>query len=196
MAPDGAKLKALKAWGLPRSPSPVANTLALMEVDAEAGERPKPKFSIYDFVKDARVAELPIHERNTKLDDYCPQWTADGRYLYYVDVEMEQAADGRRGRPKSFTRVWDVKQNKEVAKLPDFFAIGPCGGSTSMVLAKPRRGGGGMFLHDATTGSDASLAAGVELLPLSTTGKYVIYARKSGEGEMTVCRAEIKAGSK
>lgn len=211
---DKIKLKALKTWGLPRSPSPTGSTLALVELHQPPEGRPVPKSVLYDFVKDTRVGELPIHERNAySLKDHAPQWTADGRYLYYVDGEM--VPDGEGTRHGLFSRVWDTKQNKQVAKISDFVvvgprggsttricacmitfkvAVGPCGGSTTMVLTK--REGGGVFFHDAKTGKEEALATEAGIHPISVTGKYLIYVRKNEKGDQIVCRAQIKAGSK
>ncbi len=51
-------------------------------------ERGRPqRLVLHDIQADREIAELPVHERNSKLDDWETQWTADGRYLYYYDVE-------------------------------------------------------------------------------------------------------------
>ncbi len=188
------KPKALASWGLPRTPRPGANVLAWAEIVMPPdGGRPLAKFALYDYAKDAKVADLPLHERNTSLDDYTPQWTADGRYLYYVDVEMEPTAEGGTRR-KLFRRVWDAKSNREAGKLSDRMVVGPCGGPTTMVLTRRE---GGAFLHDAATGREQPLTgppgARTAIRPLSTTGKYLLYVRTPPEGKPLLCRAEIRA---
>jgi hypothetical protein len=190
---DTLKPRALKTWGLPRTARPGGNTLALAKIILPPdGGRPTPKFVLYDYVKDAKVAEFPIHERNVSLNDVTPQWTADGRYLYYVDQEMEPAGEGERPRRKRFTSVWDVKQNKEVARLSDSIAIGPCGGTTTMVLLGKPSAAAPALLHDARTGKVQPLTHSTAIYPISTTGKYVIYDRRDGRGKHVICRAEIR----
>ncbi|MGB2820919.1 MAG: hypothetical protein WBF17_08060 [Phycisphaerae bacterium] len=184
------KPKALATWGLPLAPRPGGNTLVLAEVIVPPdGGPPVPKLVLYDFVKDAKVADLPVHERNRPLGSFAPQWTADGRYLYYPDAEREPAGEEGRTERKLFTRVWDAQESKEVARLSDCMPIGPCGGATMMVLSKGDSASA--LLHDARTGKEQPLSDSTAIHPISTTGKYLIYDRKDGRGEHVVCRAEI-----
>ncbi len=176
--------KALASWGLPLAPRPADTTAALGEIVVPPdGGLPRPKLVLYDYLKDAKAVDLPIHERNASLGPFVPQWTADGRYLYCTDMR------GTGG----LTQVWDVQEGKEVARLSDCLAIGPCGGPTTMVLSKPLRGQVGL-LHDARTGSQEPLSDSTAIHPISTTGKYLLYDRKNDRGDHVLCRAEIQAG--
>jgi len=189
------KPKALATWGLPLAPRPGGNTLVLAELIVPPdGGPPAPKLVLYDFVKDAKVADLPVLESNRPLGTSAPQWTADGRYLYYPDAEREPAGQQGRTERKLFTRVWDARQRKEVARLSGCLPIGPCGGKTAMVLSK---GGDAApaLLHDAATGKQQPLKAPTPIHPISTSGKYLVYDRKDDQGNHVVCRAEIRTAA-
>ena len=60
----------------------------------QAPERGPQRLVLYDLKADKEISELPIHQRNAKLDDCETQWTADGRYLYYYDWIVLKPGEG------------------------------------------------------------------------------------------------------
>ncbi len=186
---DQIKLKELAVLGVPRSTCPTADVVPLLlppKRDAE-GRRGKWEFVLYDLANDKIAAKLPIHERNTYLDDCNPQWTADGRYLYYVDVKM---VEGRRA-PVRLTRIWDRKEGKLAGEIEEAVAVGPGPTKTTMVLWVRRMGS--LKIHDAASGKTWKLASNQPIDPASVTSKYILYVRSKGQ-ERTLCRARIALG--
>ena len=189
---DKIDLKPLNQWGLPRTPCPTADLMPLL-LPPERDGPSKAGFVLYDLKADAVKFKLLANERGTKLDDYNPQWTADGRCLYYVDMKEEGDGDSR--TRKMFTRVWDVKENKEAGLVDAAVAIGPGPGKTSMVLTAIRSSGPEqrqVLLHDAARSVTWSLAAG-SIRPISTQAGRLVYVRMGDDGTETVCVAEIIA---
>lgn len=73
--------------------------------------------------------DLPVHNRNSGLDDRTSQWSSDGSYMFYMDMK-----DDSSGNPKVVTRVWDVKSNKEKAIIPDALCLGPGPSNNLMIM--------------------------------------------------------------
>jgi hypothetical protein len=189
---DKIDLKPLNQWGLPRSPCPTADLMPLLLPPKRDGPGDMGVL-LYDLKADAAKYKLFLNERGTKMDDYNPQWTADGRYLYYVDMK-EEGDDESRTR-KMFTRVWNVKENKEAGIVDGAVAIGPGPRKTSMVLTAIRSGGPEqrqVLLHDAARSVTWPLADG-RIRPISTQAGRLVYVRMGDDGTETVCVAEIVA---
>jgi len=143
-------------------------------------ERPPMRLILWDLEADQELAEIPTHPRNTGLDDWEPQWTANGRYLYYMDVD-EVPAEGEADRLtyRSVTRIWDRQAGKLAGTVSDAQPVGP-GPGQLMVLAK--RSSGGFLLHDAASGKEYPLGDASEKLIHAYGGK-VIYAQESDDSE-------------
>lgn len=143
-------------------------------------ERPPIRLVLWDLKADRQVAEVPTHPRNGELDDRETQWTANGRYLYYVDVD-EVPADGEADRPtyRSVTRIWDRQAGKLAGMVSDVMPVGP-GPGQLMVLAK--RSSGGFLLHDAASGTEYPLGDASEKLIHAYGGK-VIYAQEGDDSD-------------
>ena len=145
-------------------------------------QRPPIRLVLWDLKADKELVHVPTHPRNSKLDDLETQWTSNGRYLYYVDVD-EVAAEGQADRPtyRSVTRVWDRQANKPAGTIRDTTPLGPGPGESTMVLAeRPRDASGGFILHDAATGKDYPIGD-VAKKPIHVSGKKVIYAEKCAD---------------
>ena len=174
--------KALTSWGIPMAPRPGAPTCVFGLIAPSDGEASL-KLFLYDYVRDARTVGQPFPDWTAsplQSPDICVlQWTANGRYLYLTDWK----------KPTT-TYVWDVQEGKQVARLPECLAIGPCGGPTTMVLSRSLRA----VLHDARSNSQEPLSGSTAIHPISTAGKYLLYDRKDERGSHIVCRAEIKVG--
>ena len=188
---DKIDLKASSCWGLPRSVCPTADVLPLVVLPSRetAGERPRMTFVAFDLNSDKILCTLPTHERNTKLDDYNPQWTADGRLLYYVDVEMTPA-NGAAGR-KTFTRIWDRISRKVVGRVEKAFAIGPVATKTAMLLASRESGSNELVVHDHAAGKQWKLP-GPAVQPINVQGKYILYVSSDKNNKKTLYRARVQ----
>ncbi len=180
MRTEKASPKVHHIWGLPRGVCPAADVLSLLlPPDRNAGRREN--LVLYDLKADKQIAKLPTHEKNTKLDDYNPQWTGDGRYLYYVDMKDDAAGGPDNPKTKPITRIWDRKTNKEGGIVDSAIPIGPGPGKTTMVLGKPLKGvmtPKGYILHDAATGKSWPLCDNFKRV-ITAQGKYVIYVKKT-----------------
>ena len=186
------KLRQLGKWGLPRGVCPTAQVLAMLTPPNGVFPPSRYKFVLYDLKADKQITEMPTHEKCNMLSQYCPQWTADGRYLYYADVKLEMI-DGRQER-KYLTRIWDRTKGREAGIVPDVVPIGPGPGKSTMVVAKDR-GRGQMSLHDAATGDSHTLGKET-MTAIAAEGKYLLYADKPADGKSGIYMAEIVAAKK
>jgi len=167
---------------------------------AEAEYRPQ-RLTLYDLAADKEIAELPVHEKNSALDDIETQWTPDGRYLYYHDVEpfMRDTVEGPKERLRQLSRIWDRIAGKPANVVKETRPVGPGPAPSTMVLAvrtNPEPGEerpGGFFLHDARTGKQYPLGDDTMYL-IHAWGKRVLYAKKAPDGTEAVYLAEIDMG--
>ncbi|MBT3199813.1 MAG: hypothetical protein HN350_07845, partial [Phycisphaerales bacterium] len=104
---DKIKFKKIGIMGMPRTPCPVGGILPILLPPGEnkAPGAQKSDFVVYDMKADKMIASPPISSAS-RLDDYNPQWTGDGRYLYYMDSERDVQPDGSIHH-KRIMRVWD-----------------------------------------------------------------------------------------
>jgi hypothetical protein len=193
------KLRQLCLWGLPRGACPTADVMAVLLPPTAAqrseGKRPKPKMVLLDLVKDKVLASVPLREKNTKLDDYCPQWTGDGRYFYYVGVDREPGADGQM-RSKTESRIWDRVKRQSASEVPAMVPVGPGPTATTMVLSPYSvTSGGSPVVHDAKADTMRTIDAPAIRL-IASQGKYIVYAKKGDDGKETVCRGKISLPTK
>lgn len=193
------KLRQFCLWGLPRGACPTADVMAvLLPPTAEqraAGRRPKPKMVLFSMAKNEILATLPLHEGNTKADDFCPQWTGDGRYLYYLDKEQEPADDGRT-RIKIESRIWDRVKGQLAEAVPGTIPIGPGPTTGTMVLCRYSSAGAGQpVVHDASAGTIWTVD-GPEIRLIASEGKYIVYARKGDDGKETIYRGKLSLPKK
>ncbi|MDP6634895.1 MAG: hypothetical protein QGG42_08365 [Phycisphaerae bacterium] len=187
-AVDKIKFKQISVVGMPRSPCPAGDLLPVLlppnRQDPNVGR--KAGFVLYDTKADKQLLMLPIQSGN-KLDDYNPQWTADGRYLYYVDSENDAGPDGRMRR-KSITRIWDRKKAVEHAILEGVIPVGPAPDKSAMIL-KPEDGG--CKIHNPATAKTTPLLSS-ETRIINADGRFLLYVKTLKDGSKSVYRAEIK----
>jgi hypothetical protein len=161
------------------------------------GERmqtPPMRLVLWDLKADKELALLPTHPRNSVLDDWETQWTADGRYLYYWDVE-ETVADGQADPTlRDVTRIWDRQAGKPAGEVRDAIPVGPGPGPSLMVLAK-RTGNdsGGFLLHDAASGKQYPLGDSSKNLIHAWVGKAVYAEKPAGADAEVVFVTDIVA---
>lgn len=186
---DKVKLRQLSLWGLPRGTCPAADVLALLlPPKREPGGERKHKLVLFDLGKDKIAASLPVRDRNTKLDDYTPQWTADGRYLYYVGVDREPADDGST-RSKYESRIWDRIKGKLAPEVAGMIPVGPGPTGTTMVLCTYQTRDK-LAVHDAAADKTWTVA-GPSLRPIGSEGKYVLFIKTGKDGKEVLCRGRI-----
>jgi hypothetical protein len=188
---DKIDLKACSCWGLPRSVCPTADLLPLVILPSREtpGERSKMTFVAFDLNSDKILCTLPTHERNTKLDDCNPQWTANGRLLYYVDVEMTPDNGGQ--QRKRLSRIWDRTSRKVVGRVDRVVAIGPVATKTAMLLASRESGSDELVVHDHAAGKRWMLS-GESVRPINVQGGYILYVRADKNGKQTLYRARVQ----
>ena len=138
------KYKQLAVSGFSLTPCPVADLLPLVLEDS--------KLVLYDPRADEQTAELPARiPDNLLLNSFFPQWTADGRYLYYTDATEEE--DDGRTQTQTATRIWDRITGKEVGELKRAFVLGAGPGKTTMLMINDDGSSHeSVFLHDAASG--------------------------------------------
>ena len=195
------ELKPLNITGLLQSVCPTADVVCVLVFPQRPkpllrGGRPKrmpPRLTLYDYKAGKELAELPIHPRNSSLDDLETQWTADGRYLYYYDVReiTIDTAEGPKQRTKPISRIWDRINNKQAGVVLDAVPLGPGPSPTTMLLAKRSQAGyEGFILHDANTGDEWRMAE-TNVQPIHAWGKNVVYLKGLEDGEDAVFLAQI-----
>jgi hypothetical protein len=179
---DKIKFRTLSQTGLIRSISPTSGLMAMLLKD---------KFVLYDLKSYTVKAELGGRDEIRMLYEHNPQWTSDGRYLYYIK-RKEEMRDGRRGK-KFLTRIWDAQAGKEAGLIPGtpmgIAPLGPGPGKGTMVLTRPtiipgRRGGTQMamaiVLHaqdDKMLGDKLHPLGDTSMQPISTQGKWLLFIR-------------------
>lgn len=190
---DPIKLRPFGLWGVPRGICPAVDVMGLLlppTAEARAaGKRPQPEMGLFDLAKGKMMLKLPVREHNTKLDDYCPQWTADGRYLYYIGVDREPRPGGGTRR-KYESRIWDRVKSQSLPEVPGVVPVGPGPTAGTMVLA-PYRTVDKLMVHDAKV-DKAWPVDGPALRPIGSEGKYILYVRSGKEGKDVLCRGQIK----
>jgi hypothetical protein len=193
------KLRQLSLWGLPRGACPTADVMAVLlppEADRRAdGKRPAPKMVLLDLAKDKVLADVPLREKNRKLHHYCPQWTGDGRYLYYIGVDREPAVNGHMRR-KTESRIWDRVKKQLAGEVPATIPIGPGPTATTMVLSPfPVTLGAKPIVHDAKADTTWTVD-GPAIRLIASQGTYILYAKKGDDGEETLYRGQISLSTK
>ena len=199
---DKFKLKPIGVQGFPSGVCPGADVVCIWQppkrtpASAPGVRRTRgpQRLFLYDLKAGKQVADLPMDQRTSKLDDWETQWTANGRYLYYYDVvddNMHASGPGRNKRTRPIVRIWDRVANKPAGTIGDAIPVGPGPTATTMVLSKwVANRTGGIILHDAKTGGEWSLAgAGVHLI--HAWGKRIAYLKRSPDGTETAYVAEI-----
>lgn len=198
----GLEANALPVKGMVQSVCPTADVICVWSPPARvppavAGERPTKgpqRLFLYDLKARKEIADLPIDQRNSKLDDYETQWTPDGRFLYYTDVEDDPGAAGgnARGKTRGVSRVWDRQAGKSVTNIPMTLPVGPGPTPSSMVLARYSEKGeeAGCLLHDAATGTISGLGD-ASLKLVHAWGAKVLYVRTAGDKKEALYVADI-----
>jgi len=128
---------------------------------------------------------VPVHPDNSILDDVTSQWTSDGRYVCYVDL---QDHDG--GRRFDVTRVWDVESNQEVTPVPGVRPIGP-GPADHLIVMMATRGQsrGKTLVYDLKTGAISPLGP-PSMKTVHAWKNHIVYVAPEGQ-EDRVYIAEI-----
>lgn len=186
---DKINFRLLSKQGFIRGVCPTSDLMAIVLI-ANGKDLRGAKFILYDLKADTIKAELADGKHVAWVFGCKPQWTGDGRYLYYFGFVDEQV-EGKT-RSKSVTRIWDAKAGKEAGVLADVVPIGPGSGKNTMVLSKGQEQE--IVLHaqgDKTLGRGLHSLGDDSVRPISTQGKWLLFIRKDEDGTETARMAEI-----
>jgi hypothetical protein len=185
---DKVKFRTISVLGLPRTPCPTGDILPIVLMPGRSNpDGPlKSDLVVYDMKTDKIIAAPPIVS-GSKLDDFNPQWTGDGRYLYYVDTEKDKTPEGRT-RYKRIMRVWDRKKAIEHSITQDLIPIGPAPGKTGMIVIGKKNYA--YSIHDPSTGKTSPILDGKTKI-ISITGRFMVCVKKDQDGAKSVYRTEI-----
>ena len=168
---------------------------AMKVVSPNDGKSFAPKMVLLDLVKDKVLVDVFAGDGNTKLDDYCPQWTGDGRYLYYIGVDREPDANGHM-RSKTESQIWDREKKQLTGDIPATIPIGPGPTATTMVLSpSPVTPDAKPVVHDAKADTTWTVD-GPAIRLITSQGKYILYAKKGDDGKETLYRGQISLSTK
>lgn len=181
---DTIKLTKMSAPGCPLTPCPTADVTPFLRVD----DKWQRSLFLYDLVKKKKVADVPIHVHNSALSRHNPQWTPDGRYLCYVDLEINKA--DKLFDAKRLCRIWDRTSGKLVRTIADAVPIAPGPTPTTMIVQATRGGRITFMLHDVATGATRRIVGCTRII--STSGRKVVYMNVGPERKETVYIAEFQ----
>ncbi len=141
-------------WTHTPSPfSPYATVFATIRQQDQ--NRPRYSFQLWNLETETLLKELPVHEKNSGLDDISAQWTQNGRYVYYLDLSQETEENER----TLLTRVWDVTSNSQLEQVMGKQAVGPGPTKSTMVMvAHDDQQQNRIFLHDAQSNECVEIA--------------------------------------
>ncbi len=122
---------------------------------------------------------LPVHEKNSQLDDISSVWTPDGRFICYLDL-----VDAEEGHVKG-TRVWDRTLGREHKFLPETAPMGPGPDGGTVFLVKLTDGDNRPVLYDAA--ADKSWVMGDPTMRLlHGAGEKIVYLHTTADGQRSV----------
>ena len=174
------------------TPSPYSPYTTVFATTRQPDQRkPKVSFQLWNLETEKMIKELPVHEKNSSLDDISAQWTKDGRYVYYMDYNQ----DASKKNLTSLTRVWDVEKNCQIAEIVNAMSAGPGPTKTTMLMVEadgPDKGR--MFLHDAQKDEIITFAP-TKARPIHTCGNKLLYISSDSDAEM-VYIADISIATK
>lgn len=137
-------------------------------------------------LNDSKTSQLPIHERNGRLEDVTSHWNLDGRYVFYMDV----APRGQRSFDL-ITRVWDVTANTEKATIQNAICIGPGPASHLMVMTSMQGDlESRILIYDLNSGK-LSQAGPSSAKPIHAWNNRLLYVAPDKEGKESIYIADI-----
>ncbi len=176
---ETVNLKRLSVEGIPLAVCPTADLVTILVVRGP-GERPAmPALVLFDKKADEKIGELTVRALLTA----CVRWTADGRFMYYYDRDLEDP-----GLLGLLTRVWDRLAGQEVEVLRNARPIGQGPTPTTVVLTQ-LVGRDRMVLHDAVANQTWTLGE-YDRVVCAAAG-HVVYAKKKEQQQYDVYLAEI-----
>jgi hypothetical protein len=183
------KFRKIGVVGVPRTPCPIGDILPILILPnpKKPGGPREPDLIVYDMKANKKVATPPLIS-DRKLGDHNPQWTADGRFLYYVDSLKQEVPMGMPGY-KPLMRVWDRKKLVQQSMTEGLLPIGPVPGKAGMiVLGKENYS---YSIHNPATGKTSPILDGKTKI-ISITGRFMVCVKQSPDGTKFVYRSEIK----
>ena len=172
--------------------SEYATVFVSSRLPAKEGERRPRRVSglqIWSLTTNTKLAELPVHPDNDRLDDVGSEWTGDGRHVYYFDIR------GERDDRTPLARIWEVEANKEKPVIEDALSVGPGPGKSTMVMVRVEENKvGGMFLHCADENREIPFGT-PDMKLIHAWGNKIIYVQPDN-GIETVYAADIELGER
>ncbi len=191
------KFRQLSLSGQPRGYCPTSDELVVLLPPTGPhpdDARPDRKMLLLDLARDEVIASLPIGKHY--MSHTSPQWTGDGRYLYFLGMNYNPKARGRVPRYTFESRIWDRAKGKLAGKGPATVPIGPGPTATTMVLIQPTRiGYHKPVVHDIKADTTWTVDSPTIRL-IASQGKYVLYAKKGDDGKETLYRGQISLSAK
>ena len=186
---DKIKFRKISIIGMPRSPCPTGDILPILLPPArDQGQEIKDGiFVLCDTKTDKKLPSPPITS-GKKLDDFNPQWTGDGRYLYYVDTEKDKTPEGNT-RHKRIMRVWDNKKAVEQSIMQDTIPIGPALSNAGMIVLGKKNYA--YSIHDPVSGKLSPILDGKSKI-ISVTGQFLVCVKQDAKGAKFVYLTEMK----
>ncbi|MBW8015604.1 MAG: hypothetical protein FVQ82_05415 [Planctomycetes bacterium] len=145
-------------------------------------------FELWNTKTEKKIGDLPLHFKNGVPDDVQGQWTADGKYVFYLDV-----LENTREKFSPVTRVWDVVSNKQIAELPDAMPVGVGPTKTSVVMVGIDRMGikQGMYVYDVKSKEFMDIGLKDAKAVHSCGSKLLYMLKKDGEDMVYVADMSI-----
>ena len=151
------------------------------EIPMPAPRRPKRRdaLRLYNVRTGKLVASLPVHEKNSQLDDIASVWTPDGRFICYLDL-----VDAEEGQVQG-TRVWDRTLGREHKFLPETAPVGSGPDGGMVFLVKLSDGDNRPVLYDAAANQSWVMGDPAMRL-LHGAGEKIVYLHTTADGQRSV----------
>jgi hypothetical protein len=167
----------------PHSVSPAGDIVCVFGVRSAAGGASQ-VLALYSLNGTGKIGDLPTHEKNLQSDDLASQWTPDGRYVCYFDMNEKD------GKPVAGTRIWDVTGMKEKAFVEGTAPMGSGPDGSHIWLVRTAKDDNRPILYHADSGRSWELGdASVRLL--HGVGEKVAYFKSAANGRKTLCVADL-----
>ncbi len=186
---DKIEFREIGVKGLPRTPCPTGDILPITLLPNWDEARMAPNFDtiIYDTKTNKKLTAPKISSGDDPTKDQ-PQWTSDGRYLYYINNEIDKTPEGAT-RHKQLMGVWDRKKCAEVSLAEGLIPVGPIPGKNGMIVKSSK--GYKYSIHDPSTGKTTPIFDGKRKIE-SITGRFMVCLKEDAKGSTSVYRTEIK----
>ncbi|MFP4052438.1 MAG: WD40 repeat domain-containing protein [Phycisphaerae bacterium] len=197
---DSTRLKKHSLGGIPLSFCPKGKMLAIVQPPIQPqvppdAPRTASRMLLHDFTS-GKTTELPIGKEAMQTGPSEVAWTRDGRFFAYGDWEkfVRNPGPDQQEDHRHVTRLWDIKNGKPAADLPDLVPVAP-GPTESSIFCRAARGkqrdrGRGIYLYDHATKKKTQLGKDEHIL-ISAGGDRLVYGVKN-DNSLDIYLAGIK----